>query len=138
MRFITTLLSALAGSQSTHVTFLICVLPLASAAARAHAQDAAADAPVITYLPRSSAPADPRECKPRFMVGPAMGVVLAPTAIVVGSFMVAESVEDQLAVNRPLTAAGGVTIALSSAVLVYSVGKLVANHRKRRRVCPRR
>jgi hypothetical protein len=65
-------------------------------------------------------------------------MVLAPAGIAAGSYMGNEAVKDQLAVNRRLAAAGGVTIALSSVALIYSVGKLVTNHRRRKRNCPNR
>ena len=72
------------------------------------------------------------------MAGPAMGIVVAPAGIAVGGYMVNRGVNDQRGFNRRLVAAGGITIALSSVALMYSVGKLVANHRRRKSSCPDR
>lgn len=120
---------------------LTCVLSIVAATAPAHAQyeqDLASDIPGLTYRPPRQTRPVRRECEPRFMAGPAVGMVLAPAGIAAGSYMVNEAVRDQLAVNRRLAAAGGVTIALSSVALIYSVGKLVTNHRRRKRNCPNR
>jgi len=90
------------------------------------------------------APPLPRECKPRYMAGPAVGLVVGPGAIVGGMFMIAAGsfqldlfgVEDERTTrDRGLIAGGSLFLAAGLATFIYSSAKLSKNRHERRRIC---
>ena len=92
-------------------------------------------------LVETPAPPVPRECTPRYMAGPAVGVVVGPGAIFVGYGMVAAGSFDLFDTyqktrgQRGLIAGGSIMMAAGLGTFLYSIGKLVVNRRERRRVC---
>jgi len=103
----------------------------------------------ILYLPSggtdeavASAASTRRECKPRYMAGPAVGIVAGPGAILSGLFMIAAGTPidifgpaERTGRDRALTAGGAFVLAAGTGALFYSIGKLVKNRRTRKRVC---
>jgi len=109
------------------------------------------DDSALRYLPsgetdESLAPSasTPRECKPRYMAGPAVGMVAGPGAIVLGWFMIGAGYptsrllftsSERTGGEKALTAGGAILFAAGTGALLYSIGKLVKNRRERKRVC---
>ncbi len=87
------------------------------------------------------APAVPRECKSRYMVGPGMGIALGPTVIIGGGYMVAAGSlgglwdSELTSRDKGLIAGGSFVIAGGAATFIYSLVKLSRNRHERRRVC---
>ena len=85
----------------------------------------------------------PRECKPRYMAGPAVGMVVGPGAIVSGLFMISAGTPvfkvlgqtERTGGEKALTAGGALVMAAGTGALLYSIGKLVKNRRQRKKVC---
>jgi hypothetical protein len=93
----------------------------------------------VQYVETPTPPV-PRECTPRYMAGPAVGLVVGPGAIVSGLFMVAagsyRSIPDQrTGGDRALIAGGAIVMAAGLGTFLYSIGKLVKNRHERRRIC---
>lgn len=97
---------------------------------------------------RVQIPAPPvkRECTPRYMAGPAVGMVVGPVAMVGGIFMIGAGIpieffgveDEKTKRDRGLQAGGGLLMAAGLGTFLYSIGKLVVNGRERRRVCDHR
>ena len=89
-----------------------------------------------------SAPPIPRECKPKYMVGPGLGVPLGVGTVMGGAVMVAVGNLDVLNTgdaktrrDRALIAGGSIMIGAGLAAFIYSSVKLSQNRHARRRVC---
>lgn len=87
------------------------------------------------------APLVPRECKPRYMVGPGLGVPLGVGAVMGGAVMVAVGNFQVLGPvpktrrDRAFIAGGSLMIGAGIATFIYSTIKLQENRHARRRVC---
>jgi hypothetical protein len=87
------------------------------------------------------APPVPRECRPRYMAGPAVGLPLGVYAIASGTIMVRAGTDMQIFSSPPrhrdpmLIGWGGALIAAGVGTFIYSSVKLAMNRHVRRRVC---
>ncbi len=89
------------------------------------------------------APPVPRECTPRYMAGPAVGMVLGYGAIGGGAAMIfansfgfaLSETEEKTRRDRGVQAGGAILMTAGVGALAYSIAKLVINRRERRRVC---
>ncbi len=97
--------------------------------------------------PPAPPPAVPRECTPRYMAGPGVGIPLGLGTAVTGAVFVGYGTADfelfgqriSWARNPPASIAGGsVMIAAGLTAFLYSSVKLSKNRRQRERVCGRR
>lgn len=90
----------------------------------------------------ASAASTRRECTPRYMAGPAVGMVVGPGAILAGFSMIAAGTPigifgpaERTGRDKALTAGGAFVVAAGTGALFYSIGKLAKNRRTRKRVC---
>ena len=75
------------------------------------------------------APPVPRECTPRYMAGPAVGMVVGPVAMVSGLFLAASGAafppaEGRTPGQRGRIAGGSLVMAAGLGTFLYSIGKL--------------
>ncbi|MGB8222794.1 MAG: hypothetical protein WCF10_09405 [Polyangiales bacterium] len=99
--------------------------------------------PVSPPLPPTepNAPSTPRECKPRYMAGPAVGIPLSVGSMILGGVMVGAGTDYQVLAsgsgsNVPgLIGGGSVLLAVGAAAMVYSAIKLTKNVHRRALVC---
>jgi hypothetical protein len=93
----------------------------------------------VQYV-ETPAPPVQRECTPRYMAGPAVGLVVGPGAMVGGLFMTAagsyrSGLGERTARDRGLMAGGALVMAAGLGTFLYSIGKLAKNRHERRRIC---
>jgi len=97
----------------------------------------------ITRAYESPTPPTPRQCKPRFMAGPATGIPLGIGAAVLGGTMVWAGTDphgtlfsDSTGSQKGFIAGGAIVMASGLAAFIYSSIKLKKNLDTRARVCP--
>jgi hypothetical protein len=89
----------------------------------------------------NDSPSPRRECTPRYMAGPGVGIPLGLGTAALGSAFVFVSTvpnERSLPDGRAAGIAGAVMIPVGVAAFIYSSIKLAKNRQTRSRVCPRR
>ena len=82
-----------------------------------------------------SAPRVPRECKPRYMAGPAVGLVLGVYAVAFGTVVKRDGFAYPKQRDPMHTGWGAALIAAGLGTFVYSSVRLAKNRHARRRVC---
>jgi hypothetical protein len=98
-------------------------------------------APPLEPTEPNAPPSTPRECKPRYMAGPAVGIPLGVGSMILGGVMVGAGTDFQVfasgsGTNEPsLIASGSVLLAAGAAAMAYSAIKLTKNVRRRALVC---
>ena len=90
-----------------------------------------------TEYESEDASATPRECTPRYMVGPGMGIPLSSGVIASGAIMITLGSAGffETRGNRATMATGSIVVAAGVLMFVYSAVRLSKNKRERRRVC---
>ena len=94
------------------------------------------DAPPPT--PEALPPPVRRECKPRYMAGPGVGLTLGMASIGFGGVMIGFATDDDpfgISAEKGSIAGGSLMIAAGLAAIVYSGIKATLNGEKRARVC---
>ncbi|MEM8609617.1 MAG: hypothetical protein AAGF92_21115 [Myxococcota bacterium] len=139
------------------VLLVVCLLPVVAAAEPAERPSgmhtpritdltwAAYDGNSLPPAPSSTGTAslvdgpEPRECKPRYMVGPGLGIPLGLGAMTMGSVFTAAGARGILTTTNEskLIAVGSVALVLGTAAFLYSSVKLSRNKTRRRQVCGR-
>ena len=95
----------------------------------------------IAFVRVDTGPNTARECKPRYMVGPGMGVVVAPGVVLGGSVAVTVGTWDfsgsysRTALDRGIIALGAIGIAGGVALLIGSAHNIGKKRARRNEVC---
>ncbi|MEM8605854.1 MAG: hypothetical protein AAGF92_02015 [Myxococcota bacterium] len=107
----------------------------ADAAAPADAADAAAPADAAETDPD---PPEPRECKPRYMVGPGLGIPLGAGSLIGGAIFTAIGVGTFGSTEPKVIGIGAAMLTVGLGTLAFSMVKLRRNRERRLELCGRR